>query len=882
MSAPGDWFRSAEMEYISIVIQEQCAHKVCSEFGKLGIIQFTDLNPLLTPFQRRYIKEIQRCDDIERRIRYIEDMSQKFSIPLRPPPNDIPKFLDELDRKIRGQSPVVIIDQLEVIIQAKERELLTLSAYGNTLALEQSSRIELKNILEKLRSFGSIDDPYMPRGAQNVSAQGGVEAGAPGADRAMRFKFITGVVNKEDRADFERVVFRTTRGNCFSRFAEIEEPIADGTGGKTVQKDVFIIFYQANYIEEKLKKVCDSFNAKIYSTPNIEDSQEISMMISEISSELLEGDRIIRKNRSDTIKLLRELARFIEQWKWTIRREKSIYHCLNLFKTDIAGVLRAEGWAVSKEKDTVVNTVRDVHASATGGGSASSLPSWTKTLPQSDWPSKAPTYFKTNRFTEVFQIIIDTYGIPKYQEANPALFAAACFPFMFGIMFGDIGHGFLLFVFAFFVCIKEKSLGRQDLGELGSLLYNGRYMLLLNGFFATYAGFLYNDCFGMGLLLFPSTWMALPAETNHETNQTVVNFVKDPPGAVYPIGVDPTWHVSENSLLFFNSFKMKMAVIIGVVEMSGGIILRGLNAIHFHKGDGPNLDLWFEAVPMFIFMQSLFGYMCFMIFYKWLLPWTPDCGRDFGCGEPNCSCFNPPSIITTLINMVLSPGTVNLPLYDGQGGIQVLLVLIAFFMVPLMLVPKPYILIQRLKKEHGEQHEGIGDDHHHGVVPSESQPSGGEHMPLSVSVDGHDAENGQDAHEGAGKPHEEEHGVGDIIIHQAIETIEFVLGCISNTASYLRLWALSLAHSQLSQVFLGRTVISMVKTEGAGGPIMTWAAAAVFFMVTFAVILCMDNLECFLHALRLVWVEFMSKFYKSEGLKFAPLNFHNALLGVKE
>jgi len=108
------------------------------------------------------------------------------------------------------------------------------------------------------------------------------------------------------------------------------------------------------------------------------------------------------------------------------------------------------------------------------------------------------------------------------------------------------------------------------------------------------------------------------------------------------------------------------------------------------------------------------------------------------------------------------------------------------------------------------------------------------------------------------------------VIHQAIETIEFVLGMVSNTASYLRLWALSLAHTELAEVFWSKALMSAIKT---GNPIAIFIGFAVFAAVTFAVLLCMDVLECFLHALRLHWVEFQNKFYKADGYRFQPFDF---------
>jgi len=74
-------------------------------------------------------------------------------------------------------------------------------------------------------------------------------------------------------------------------------------------------------------------------------------------------------------------------------------------------------------------------------------------------------------------------------------------------------------------------------------------------------------------------------EPDHENSKLIED-------CVYPFGIDPKWFIASNELNFFNSLKMKLAVIIGVIQMSYGIVLKAVNCVHY--------DLWIDLIFEFI------------------------------------------------------------------------------------------------------------------------------------------------------------------------------------------------------------------------------------------------------------------------------------------
>lgn len=156
------WFRSEPMEYISLIMNEDAAHDCLADLGKMGVIQFTDLNPDLTPFQRRYVTYVKRCDELERKLRFFNIEIDKFKLETTPAASNIDTFLDKNvgTTKKTGDSSggSAYIKVLEDELEIYDKQLRELNSYNEKLTNEFNEKVEYQEVLEKCAEFYKFDN----------------------------------------------------------------------------------------------------------------------------------------------------------------------------------------------------------------------------------------------------------------------------------------------------------------------------------------------------------------------------------------------------------------------------------------------------------------------------------------------------------------------------------------------------------------------------------------------------------------------------------------------------------------------------------------------------------------------------------------------------
>ncbi|KAL0129404.1 hypothetical protein PUN28_004238 [Cardiocondyla obscurior] len=831
----GSLFRSEEMTLCQLFLQSEAAYACVSELGELGLVQFRDLNPDVNAFQRKFVNEVRRCDEMERKLRYLEKEIKKDGIPM----------LDTGENPEAPQ-PREMID-LEATFEKLENELREVNQNAEALKRNFLELTELKHILRKTQVFfdeaehggvvSQMADPSREEEQVTLLGEEGLRAGG----QALKLGFVAGVILRERIPAFERMLWRACRGNVFLRQAEIETPLEDPSTGDQVYKSVFIIFFQGDQLKTRVKKICEGFRATLYPCPEAPaDRREMAMGVMTRIEDL---NTVLGQTQDHRHRVLVAAAKNIKNWFIKVRKIKAIYHTLNLFNLDVTQkCLIAECWVPVLDIETIQLALRRGTER-----SGSSVPPILNRMETFEDP---PTYNRTNKFTKGFQVLIDAYGVASYREMNPAPYTIITFPFLFAIMFGDTGHGLIMFLFGGWMVLKEKPLAaKKSDNEIWNIFFGGRYIIFLMGLFSMYTGLIYNDIFSKSLNIFGSNWVV---NYNRSTIQHNKELQLDPNSTdyvdyPYPFGMDPVWQLSENKIIYQNSYKMKISIIFGVLHMLFGVVVGLWNHMYFKR----RLNITCEFVPQIIFLMALFLYMVLLMFIKWI-KYGP---KNLPIEGPGCA----PSVLITFINMVLfkpaaQVGNCDPYMYGGQSGLQKFLVVVALLCVPWMLLAKPIMMMRNRKKQHYQLNN-------HGAENGDVEASMGA-LQQSGNVT-----------QSSGGHKEEEEDMTEVFIHQGIHTIEYVLGSVSHTASYLRLWALSLAHAQLSEVLWNMVMRNGLMREGWDGGIVLYAIFAFWAVLTVGILVLMEGLSAFLHTLRLHWVEFQSKFYSGLGYSFQPFSF---------
>lgn len=164
----------------------------------------------MNAFQRKYVNEVRRCEEMERKLRFLEsEILKEKEIPLA----EAQEFCEA------PKSKEMI--EMEAALEQLEHDLQEVNSNKDALKKNYLELQELRHILTKATTFFEEQD-RIQTGEQTV-----LQMETQDRIQPLRLGFLAGVIDRERVPSFELMLWRICRGNVFLRTAEIEETLED-------------------------------------------------------------------------------------------------------------------------------------------------------------------------------------------------------------------------------------------------------------------------------------------------------------------------------------------------------------------------------------------------------------------------------------------------------------------------------------------------------------------------------------------------------------------------------------------------------------------------------------------------------------------------------
>jgi V-type H+-transporting ATPase subunit a len=456
-------------------MSKDSAFDLMEVFGGLGIADFIDLNKQEQVYDLPFTKQIRRCNDIIRKIDYLIEVCESHGIQQKRIHN-LTGFKEARTalREELGTSKYGIFDQLEKQCDQKEQFITQQTKSIKDMWHNYNYLIEYKEVLKKLSMFFLNQPVSISRLSGPFGADEEVKGGRHGSDenlfgrvsgasveseedkqisvqlhhnKVLNLTSLAGIINRDEVQRIKRIVFRACRGNALIYTIPIDRQLKEYSGEELL-KDVYIItFEEGESLRGKLTRICESFNTDNFQLPTGNFNEKIQ----DVKNKIKETKHLITMTTNEMRLYLEKVCKLEPKsfaalgvsrlclYKMFAEYDRSIYSNLNKFFPKKA---LFQGYLWSTKQSNEILTRLDFE-----GHSLTEIQledCYNHNIPP-------PTFFRTNVFLAPFQDIVNTYGIPIYKEANPAVFTIVTFPFLFGVMFGDIGHGGMVFLIAIFL-----------------------------------------------------------------------------------------------------------------------------------------------------------------------------------------------------------------------------------------------------------------------------------------------------------------------------------------------------------------------------------------------------------------------------------------------